>query len=86
MTIQSDLEKAKTLAREIDVHLAHVASQYAQMLQIFKKLDEPARRPRPLEALPLPLLMLPPPPPPDAPQLPEATSRQGVSRQGPNSE
>ena len=79
-TVQTDHEEAKTLAREIDTHLANVASQYAQMLRILGKSDRPARRPRPLEAFPL--LMLPPPPQ-DVPQLSEATPQQGVpSRQG----
>ena len=80
-SVKKDYEEAKSLAQEIDAHLAHVATQYAQMLRVLQKSVTPARRPRPLEAFPF--LMLPPPPPQDAPQQPKVTPPQSVpSQQG----
>ena len=80
-SVKKDYEEAKGLAQEIDAHLAHVATQYAQMLRVLQKSVTPARRPRPLEAFPF--LMLPPPPPQDAPQQPKATPSPSVpSQQG----
>ena len=80
-SVKKDYDEAKNLAQEIDAHLAHVATQYAQMLRVLQKSVAPARHPRPLEAFPF--LMLPPPPPQDEPQQPKATTPQSVpSQQG----